>query len=51
PVSLSLDPELLDLGFFVHDVLADNGIKLFDFHLVWHGALVLGRGVEMASTG
>jgi hypothetical protein len=44
-------PELLQLGFFVHDVLAYLGIEFFHFDLFRCGALVLGRGVEMTGTG
>jgi hypothetical protein len=32
-------------------MLADDGIKFFDFHLFRHGALVLGGGVKMAGAG
>jgi len=42
---------LLDLGFLVHDVLADFRIELLDLHLAGHGALVFGGGVEMACSG
>jgi hypothetical protein len=42
--------KLLDFAFFVDHVLTNNWIKLFDFHLFWHGALVLVSGVEMTST-
>src|SRR5690554_2667770 len=40
---------LLDLGFLVEHVLANNGIVFFDLHFLRHGALVLGRGVEVTS--
>ena len=43
--------ELLDFGFFVNHVLADNWIKFLDFHLVRHSALVLISGVVVASLG
>jgi len=42
---------LFDLGFLVHDVLADLGIKLLDLHLSGHGAFVLGSGIEVAGSG
>ncbi len=32
-------------------MLANNWIKLLDFHLVWHGSLVLVGGVVMACPG
>lgn len=41
---------LLDFGFFVDHMLTNNGIKFFDLHFFWHGALVLGRGVKVTST-
>jgi hypothetical protein len=40
--------ELLQLGFFVFDVLTCDGIELFDDELFAHRLLVLGRRVEMA---
>ena len=40
---------LLDFGFFVDHVLADNWIKFLDFHLVRHSALVLISGVVVSS--
>jgi hypothetical protein len=42
---------LLDLGFLVHDMLANHRIELLDFHLFRHVALVLGGGVVMTGTG
>lgn len=42
-------PQLFDLGFLVHHILAYNGIKLLDLHFFRHVFLVLGCGVEMAS--
>src|SRR5688572_5753039 len=39
------------LGLFVEDVLARLGIVLLDLELVGRGALVLGRGVEVAGAG
>jgi hypothetical protein len=42
---------LLDLGFLVRDVFANNRIKFLYFHLFRHGALVLGRGVVVTGTG
>ena len=38
---------LLDLGFFVHHMLPSFGIKFFDLHLLRHGFLVFGGGVEV----
>jgi hypothetical protein len=42
---------LLDLGFLVRDVFANNRIKFLYFHLFRHSALVLGRGVVVTGTG
>jgi|JI61114BRNA_FD_contig_81_1173280_length_561_multi_3_in_0_out_0_2 hypothetical protein len=42
---------LFDLGFFVGDVLASDGIEFHDLHLLGLGALVLGGRVEMAGAG
>ena len=42
---------LLNFGFFVDHVLANNWIKLLDFHLVRHSPLVLISGVVVASLG
>ena len=42
---------LLDFGFFVDHVLADDWIKFHDLHLVWHRALVLVCCVEVTSLG
>jgi hypothetical protein len=42
---------LLDLGFLVHDVLANDRVEFLDFHLFRHVALVLGRGVVMTGAG
>jgi hypothetical protein len=42
---------LLDFAFFIDDMLADYGIKLFDLHLFRHVFLVLGGGVEMPRSG
>src|SRR5690606_28133366 len=39
---------LLQLGFFVINVLASDGIELLDQHLLGQVALVLGGGVEVA---
>src|SRR5690554_2301536 len=41
------DQVLLDLGFLVYHMLANDGIILLDLHLFGHGALVFGRGVEV----
>ena len=42
---------LFDLGFLVHDVLADLGVKLLDLHLAGHGAFVLGGRIKVAGSG
>src|SRR5687767_15989641 len=42
---------LFQLGLFVENVLARLGIVFLDLELVGRGALVLGRGVEMAGAG
>src|SRR5690348_3102257 len=42
---------LLELSLFVDDVLARDRIVLLDLDLVGRGALVLGRGVEVAGAG
>jgi hypothetical protein len=42
--------QLLDLGFFVHYMLACLGIKLHDLHFFWHAALVFVGCVEMTCT-
>jgi hypothetical protein len=39
---------LLDLGFFVADVLAHDGIVLLRLHLLWMETLVLHRDIEVA---
>jgi hypothetical protein len=39
---------LFDFSFFIHDMLAHDRIKFFDFHLLRHVFLVFGGGVEMA---
>ena len=49
--ALRSQPELLQLGFLVHDMLACLGIVFLHFDLFRRGALVLGRGVEMTGTG
>jgi len=49
--ALRSHPELLQLGFLVHDMLACLGIVFLHFELFRRGALVLGRGVEMTGTG
>lgn len=41
---------LLDLGFLVHHMLANNGVIFLDLHLVRHGALVLVSGVVVPGT-
>jgi hypothetical protein len=43
--------KLFDPGFFIGHVLARDRVEFLDFNLVRFGALVLGRGVEMASAG
>jgi hypothetical protein len=40
---------LLDLGFFVDNVLTNNRIEFLQFQFFGHGALVLGRGIEVTS--
>ena len=42
---------LLDLGFLVEDVLADDRIEFPDLHLASLVTLVLGRGIEKAGAG
>lgn len=39
---------LLNFGFCIGNMLADNGIKLLDLHFVWHVLLILSRGVKVA---
>jgi len=39
---------LLDFCFLVHDVLSYDWIEFFHFQFSCHGALILGRGVEMS---
>jgi len=39
---------LLNFGFCIGHMLADNGIELLDLHFVWHVLLILGRGVKVA---
>jgi hypothetical protein len=46
-----LSDQLLDLGFFVNHVLANNWIKLFDLKFLGLGTLVFGRSIEVAGTG
>src|SRR5882762_10226473 len=46
-----LPKELLDLRFFVGDVLARHRIEFLGFHLVWMQPLVLRGRVEMTGTG
>jgi hypothetical protein len=50
-MGLQIEMRLLDLGFFIDHVLADNRIKLLDLKLFWLGTLVLGGGVKVASAG
>src|SRR5690606_9491127 len=42
---------LLDLAFLVDHVLAHHRVELLHLKLLGHGALVLGRGVEMPRAG
>tara|TARA_B110000211_G_scaffold39297_1_gene40275 strand:- start:7405 stop:7656 length:252 start_codon:yes stop_codon:yes gene_type:complete len=42
---------LLNLGFFVCNVLANYWIKFFDLEFLRHGALVFICSVKVASTG
>src|SRR5919106_6343446 len=44
-------PLLLQFRLFIENVLAGFGIVLLDLELVGRGALVLGRGVEVAGAG
>src|SRR5918996_2096216 len=44
-------PGLLQFRLFIENVLAGFGIVFLDLQLVGRGALVLGRGVEMAGAG
>src|SRR5512147_2664398 len=48
---IELREPLLELGFLVEDMLARLGIVLLDLQLVRRGALVFGRGVEVAGAG
>ena len=41
---------LLDLGFLVHHVLADNWIVFLDLHFSGHVLFVFIRGVEVTGT-
>src|SRR5690606_7663335 len=43
--------ELLQLGLFVVDMLASDGIKFLDQHLLRHVALVFGGRVKVARAG
>lgn len=45
----SLKTGLLDPGFLVQNMFTHHWIKLLDRHFFSHGALVLGRGVEVTS--
>src|SRR3569832_1903890 len=47
---LFMSNQLLDLGFFIGNVLARLGIELHDLHFFGSGALVFGGGVEMTET-
>src|ERR1700682_2259977 len=47
----SAAPPLLDLGFFVGDVLAHHRIELAYFHLVRMQPLVFHRDIEMTGSG
>ena len=44
------EAELLQLHFLVFHMLASFWIKFHDQHLVGHGLLVIGGGVEVAGT-
>jgi len=48
---LSEDDQLLDLGFFVRNVLANYRIKFFDLEFLRHGALVFVSSIEVTGTG
>lgn len=39
--------QLLDLGFFVHHMLANNGIILLDLHFARHGLFVFVCRIKM----
>ena len=41
---------LLDLGFFVDHMLADNGVKFLDLHFVRHRSLILVSRIEVTRT-
>jgi len=43
-----MENSLLDLGFSISNVFANNGIKFLDCHLVWHVALVLVSCVKVS---
>jgi hypothetical protein len=43
--------QLLDFGFFEHNMLAHNGIVFFDLEFFGHGAFVFVGGVEITGTG
>ena len=42
---------LLDLGFLVHDMFANDRVEFLDLHLFRHVAFVLGRCVVVTGTG
>jgi len=48
---LRLQGSLLNLSFFVNDMLARHWIVLFHLKLVGHGPLVFVSGVKMARPG
>jgi hypothetical protein len=39
--------DLLQLGLFIHHMLASFGIKFHDLHFLRHGAFVFAGGIEM----
>jgi len=50
-VACTFPGSLLELDFFVVNVLADDRIKFLDQHLFGHVAFVLGGRVEVTGTG
>jgi hypothetical protein len=45
--SMKSGADLFDFRLFVHNMLADDRVKLLDLQLSSHGALVFGGRVEM----
>lgn len=42
---------LLDLSFFIDNMLSGDRIVLLHFQLVWHGPLIFINGIKMTGTG